>query len=559
MMSEQLKLEISTITMVHVVAVILTVMIWMIFFMRARKTSATKSLMVVLLCMFLWMFFKIIKTVAPTITIRWTAIVCYYIGASVLELAFLNFAYANYKNKSLDKKILIPLSLIVCFQILVVATNPLHYLFYKSFDFYHDSFGPLFYLHTLIEYTFIAIGFVFCSKTFKIRLRDKSKWFRSLVSSAIVIPLIMNLIYISKLLHQWIKLLGLPVVFDVTPIVFTWSIVVFVYATYKSDFLDLSPVMKHDIVYKLMTPVIVFDDQLNVCFENDVMEKYTKHLSRIKQSIEGSYHSLQRFSTELQLDVLDLLIHCQEVAAKRQRFYIVTVTDVTTYKMAERNLLSEHKKLKTINKMLKTSIESLKGRSKVSARNFVAREMHDILGHALVVTIKLLEVAQLYASIDQTVSEHAILDAKKLIEQGIRDMEQVSLKKINNISFSRKFIEKDFKGMIDLINHGDIQCHLVIKGDFIVDEHIYVTLKRVTKELITNALKHGQASSIFIGLDFNHHELKLKVIDNGIGCDAVDEGNGLKGIKERLKELNGHLEYASSVNEGFVSKVIIPF
>lgn len=74
-------------------------------------------------------------------------------------------------------------------------------------------------------------------------------------------------------------------------------------------------------------------------------------------------------------------------------------------------------------------------------------------------------------------------------------------------------------------------------------------LTRIVRELITNAIKHSQASAISIELT-SGEELGLCYEDNGVGGKSgVLMGNGLAGIHRRIQELNGQSSYAEALQE----------
>jgi signal transduction histidine kinase len=62
---------------------------------------------------------------------------------------------------------------------------------------------------------------------------------------------------------------------------------------------------------------------------------------------------------------------------------------------------------------------------------------------------------------------------------------------------------------------------------------------------------------IFISVNIKKDEITILVMDNGIGCNKLIKGNGLKGIEDRLKLIDGTVEFITSKQEGFMSKISI--
>ena len=88
-------------------------------------------------------------------------------------------------------------------------------------------------------------------------------------------------------------------------------------------------------------------------------------------------------------------------------------------------------------------------------------------------------------------------------------------------------------------------------------------LLSIFKEVVTNAAKYSNASTVKIDLKFCEKPEKrifLSIEDNGIGFDVNKHmnGNGLKNIKYRSSEINAKLQLNSSAGEGTRIKIEIP-
>jgi signal transduction histidine kinase len=83
---------------------------------------------------------------------------------------------------------------------------------------------------------------------------------------------------------------------------------------------------------------------------------------------------------------------------------------------------------------------------------------------------------------------------------------------------------------------------------------IAITLFRVLQESAVNAVVHSAAHEVWVSLRGSSAEVRLQIVDRGIGFDpqrAVPSGGvGLVAIRERLKLVNGDCVIVSRPGEG---------
>ncbi len=75
---------------------------------------------------------------------------------------------------------------------------------------------------------------------------------------------------------------------------------------------------------------------------------------------------------------------------------------------------------------------------------------------------------------------------------------------------------------------------------------------------MTNAFRHGKATEININFFKDKDNIKLSIRDNGKGSDKIIEGIGLKGMRERIENLNGTFKAEVLSDFGFSLNVMIP-
>jgi two-component system, NarL family, sensor kinase len=86
---------------------------------------------------------------------------------------------------------------------------------------------------------------------------------------------------------------------------------------------------------------------------------------------------------------------------------------------------------------------------------------------------------------------------------------------------------------------------------------------RIVQELLNNAIKHSQASEINVDLSLTDR-LVVEVRDNGVGFDPEAirkdsaKGLGLFNIENRVRLLDGNIEFESHPNGGTKAVITLP-
>ena len=107
------------------------------------------------------------------------------------------------------------------------------------------------------------------------------------------------------------------------------------------------------------------------------------------------------------------------------------------------------------------------------------------------------------------------------------------------------------KALGTLVTQSDVQIRFNVPRNLFDDTDAHAVLS-VIRELVANAIAHGQAGRIRIAGDFTDGLFAFSVRDDGRGFDpdlapGLSEGHfGLQGIRERVKKLKGELAVESA-------------
>ncbi len=298
----------------------------------------------------------------------------------------------------------------------------------------------MFYVHTGIIYSVIMFGIVLCAIRLRKTIKDRIQL--RIISFAILFPFVFNLLYILGITRRFIKSLGFRITFDVTPIAFTLTLFIFLYAIYRYDFLDMMPIYKEEIIRKVQTAIIVtdcdgvviecnneardllgFDDML----ERETLKTYIDSIVSPEQKnilVGGAIGEEMAHKFEWHHDESVYEIHKKPYLDSKERIqgFIYAIYDVTYYDTLGRSIKDKQEAIIVSNKALEERIDMSKELSRIAARNYFARELHDILGHSMTVAIKLLEVSGISYPEDKTMAVSQLEEAARVSSKGYSDL-----------------------------------------------------------------------------------------------------------------------------------------
>ena len=115
------------------------------------------------------------------------------------------------------------------------------------------------------------------------------------------------------------------------------------------------------------------------------------------------------------------------------------------------------------------------------------------------------------------------------------------------------------------LSHRLTAAHVELKWAFVFDEDILLTvvhwsaLTRILRELVSNAIAHARAQQLDIDFRLESDRIELIITDNGVGRNprAWSHGLGLGGVRKRVKQLGGEVEWREVSPHGISCRVII--
>lgn len=181
----------------------------------------------------------------------------------------------------------------------------------------------------------------------------------------------------------------------------------------------------------------------------------------------------------------------------------------------------------------------------------IARDLHDAVGHHLTALNLHLDLALRQA---RDGAPPALVTA--------RDAGGALLAQVRNVvSGSRQDQDIDLEQAIRLLCEGIPGLSVSLRVDPMAARHpapVAHALFRCIQEAVTNVLRHAQAGRLEIAVEVRESATVVRVADDGIGGAGPSEGNGLRGIRERLADLGGELHAGPRAGGGFALDMRLP-
>jgi len=189
-------------------------------------------------------------------------------------------------------------------------------------------------------------------------------------------------------------------------------------------------------------------------------------------------------------------------------------------------------------------------------------ELHDSIGQQLTGISLMLEV--LNEKLSEKSLEAEVAYAEKAHDRIVHAAEQVRnlAKGLSPIDLDRHSLGS---AMRELAAHTEqlmgiscsINCDTAVSAK---DASVAMNLYRIAQEAITNAVRHGKARNIRIGLASEHGWLTLMVENDGLGFPAGsghDAGMGLRIMRHRAEVINGSLNIEKGAHGGTIVTCVL--
>ncbi len=187
--------------------------------------------------------------------------------------------------------------------------------------------------------------------------------------------------------------------------------------------------------------------------------------------------------------------------------------------------------------------------STIAERERIARDMHDLLGHSLSSLALKSELAEKLAD------KHQFDAAKKEMAEVARLARQTLAEVRYAVTgLKQKGLKATIKKLTNDLQQMNFDCQSQIEFNNLPAK-VESSLIMLSKEWITNILRHSNGDRVSININQTTHKVSLTIGDNGKVAKLIS-GNGIEGMRSRVAEHNGNIDI--NYTDGVTLKISLP-
>jgi signal transduction histidine kinase len=193
----------------------------------------------------------------------------------------------------------------------------------------------------------------------------------------------------------------------------------------------------------------------------------------------------------------------------------------------------------------------------------IARELHDIVAHAM--SVMVLQIGAVRHQLPKDLEDDR--DALGRVEQAGRTALTEMRRLLGAMRSDGDGVElapqpglDALDSLVEDVSRAGLPVRLHVDGKRLpLPRAIDLSAYRIVQEGLTNALKHAHASHADVTVRYRPDEVVLKVADDGKGPGTTNgHGHGLVGIRERVNIYGGEMSAGAAPAGGFILSARLP-
>jgi len=192
----------------------------------------------------------------------------------------------------------------------------------------------------------------------------------------------------------------------------------------------------------------------------------------------------------------------------------------------------------------------------------IARELHDVVAHAVSVIVIQAQGAQRELERDQPSVREALGSIESTGRQALVEMRRllgILRDSDEELALAPQPSLRHLDGLVEDVREAGLPVELRIEGDAgPLPPGVDVSAYRIVQEALTNTLKHAGPARARVVVRYAGDELELEISDDGRAGGKGGDGHGLVGMSERVAVVGGFLESGTQPEGGFLVRARLP-
>lgn len=208
---------------------------------------------------------------------------------------------------------------------------------------------------------------------------------------------------------------------------------------------------------------------------------------------------------------------------------------------------------------LRAAQADLEDSARIEERARIAGEMHDVIGHALTVSLMHVSSARLALDDDPVEARASLLEAEKLARASLDEVRSaVSMLRETGGGLAPLPSVDDVDALVASFRRAGAEVELELKGDAdALGASRGLAVYRIVQESLTNAVRHGDGSTVRVCVAVGPEKTVVTTVNGRSHRHETGEGTGVLGMRERAEAFGGTLQSGSD-GEGWRVEAVLP-
>jgi len=199
----------------------------------------------------------------------------------------------------------------------------------------------------------------------------------------------------------------------------------------------------------------------------------------------------------------------------------------------------------------------------VEERTRIARELHDVVAHAMAVVVLEAGAERMHLPPGQESTDRALRSIEATGRSALAEMRRlVGLLRDDDRSpaLAPRPSLANLEGFVAAVRDAGLPVAVTVEGEpYEVSPGLDMSAYRIVQEALTNVLRHAGPAQASVRLTYDERFVEVEVLDDGRGGTPNGHGHGLTGMRERVGMFGGSLEAGPRDDgEGFAVRARLP-